>query len=230
MNDLTVIYYTANHLDEIKSRFLYLTQKYLRKATEGIPIISVSQTKETGIGEQVLVGDIGRSHLNIYRQALIGAKKATTKYIALVEDDVLYHEDHFKHRPVGKEFLYNMNVWSIYTWVNPALFSYKDRRNLSQLICERELFIEAMEDRFEKWPDEEKLFLGNWAEPGKYEKNLGVTIRETGEFYSEISNVAFSHETALSFLNLGKRKKLGHLRALEIPYWGRAEEVLKMYE
>lgn len=232
MNDLTIIYYTAN---EIPRDFALAMQFNLLKAIEGKPIVCVS------IGEKGIEGlygsdikfvflNIERSHLNIYRQALIGAKEAKTKYIALVEDDVLYSKEHFKYRPKPGVFAYNMSVWSIYTWVKPALFSYKDRRNLSQLICERELFIEAMEERFAKYTDDDKTPIYNWAEPGKYEKNLGVTERVSEKFYTNIPNVAFSHENALSYLNLGKRKKLGNLRVTALPHWGTAEEVLALYE
>jgi hypothetical protein len=87
-----------------------------------------------------------------------------------------------------------------------------------------------MEERFAKFPDPDKTPIESWAEPGKYERNLQVTERKIEKYYSDMPNVAFSHETALSFLNLGKRKKMGQPRALEIPYWGKAEEILKIYE
>lgn len=215
MNDLTAIRYTANKLNE---GFRDNMRNYFILATHGILKIDYTQPE-----------DREYSHLQIYRNALRCAQEAQTKYIALCEDDVLYNTSHFKFRPKEGHFGYNMNVWSIYTWVKPAIFSYKDRINLSGLICERDLFIEAMEERFSK-VDFDNLFLGNWAEPGKYEKNLGITERKVEKFFSSDPLVAFSHPTALSFGNLGTRKKLGNPRALEIPFWGKAEDVLKMYE
>jgi len=219
MNDLTAIYYTAN---KIPISFQHDTKIILLESLRdsGMPyLIEIKQSE-----------NIEPSHIQIYKNALEGAKKATTKYIALCEDDVLYTPSHFKYRPKDDNaFAYNMNVWSIYTWVKPAIFSYKDRINLSGLICRRELFIEAMEERFSK-VNFDNLFLGNWAEPGKYEKNLGITERKIEKFFSDDPLVAFSHETALSFQNLGKRKKLGNPRALEIPYWGKAEDIIKYYE
>lgn len=224
--DLTIIYYTANATPEA---FAQKTRQTLEIARGGLPLISVSQIPMF-FGKNICVGSIGRTHLNIYRQALIGAKAAETKYIALAEDDILYSPEHFQFRPSKGLFAYNMSVWSLYTWVKPAIFSYKDRRNLSGLICERELFIEAMEERFKQWPDDSKTPIRNWAEPGKYEDNLGVTMRETEKFYTDVPNVAFSHPTALSYEGLGHRKKLGNLKAISIPFWGTAEEVLKIYE
>jgi hypothetical protein len=113
------------------------------------------------------------------------------------------------------------------TW-NPV-YSQKlgGRRNLSQLICERELFIEAMEERFSKWSDDD-VNIACWAEPSKYEKNLGVTIREWEAFATNPPNIVFSHETALSFAGLGKRKRLGEIRALTIPYWGHVDDIIEM--
>lgn len=222
--DLTVIFYTAN-VAPIK--FAEKIRDQLWKARGELPIISVSQ-KPMRFGQNICVGQTGRSHLNIYRQALIGAKAAETKYIALCEDDVLYSPEHFKFRSHARVFAYNMNVWSLYTWDKP-IFSYKDRRNLSGLICEKDLFIEAMEERFARWPDDSKINIANWSEPGKYEGNLDVSDRETEKFYTDIPNIAFSHPTALSFQNLGKRKRLGQLRCTALEYWGNAEDIAKMY-
>lgn len=216
MSDLTVIYYTA---DVIPKYFAVYVKRILYNALGTNEFIQIRQQP-----------DVKRSHLQIYRNALKGAKLARTRFIALAEDDVLYTPEHFTYRPQKGIFAYNMSVWSIYTWVKPPIFSYKDRRNLSQLICERDLFIEAMEERFATWPNDEVTPIRNWAEPGKYEKNLGVTIRDSEKFYTKIPNVAFSHETALSYLNLGKRKKLGDLRVTGLPFWGSAEEVIKYYE
>lgn len=224
--DRTIIYYTANTVPE---QFAEKLREQLLAVKQSLPLISVSH-KPMEFGQNICVGDIGRSHLNIYRQALIGAKEAKTKYIALAEDDILYSPDHFQSFiPNAQKFAYNMNVWSLYTWSDPPIFSYKDRINLSGLICERQLFIEAMEERFERWPDDKKTPIRNWAEPGKYERNLGVTTREKEVFHSNVANIAFSHPTALSFQNLGKRKALGKLRATALPYWGSAEEILRFY-
>lgn len=223
MDDITCVYYTANVISDY---FAGNTRKQLLEAIGDMPIISVSH-KPMSIGENIVV-DLPRHHLSIYKQALIGAKNAKTKYIAMAEDDVLYSREHFKHRPEPSKFAYNVNYWSMYTWVKPPMFTYKGRRNLCNLICERELFIEAMEERFTKHPDG-NVNLGNWAEPGKYEKNLGVTIRETEQFYTHPSNIMFSHETALSYLNQGQRKRLGILLAYDIPYWGHADEVMRLY-
>lgn len=223
--DLTIVYYTANVVPE---NFALYTRAQLRSAAGSAPIVSVSH-KPLDFGENIVV-DLPRHHLSIYKQALIGAKAARTKYIALCEDDVLYSPEHFKHRPSPDKFAYNLGHWNIYTWQKEPVFSWKGRRNLGQLICERDLFIRAMEERFLRWPDDSKINLGIWAEPSKYEEQLDVSVKEAEEFWTNPPNVVFSHETALSYENLGTRKRLGGLRATEIPHWGRAETVRSLYQ
>lgn len=225
--DLTIIYYTAN---EISTEFYKETRYQLELAAGDTKIISVS-LKPLNRPNNIVV-DTPRSHINIYRQALVGAKAATTKYIAMAEDDILYSPEHFKHIPQAGKFAYNIGFWMLFTWQENPLFTQKigGRRNLFALICERELFIETLEERFAKWPDETKVDLSVWAEPGRYEKHLGLPERESYTFYTNPPNIMFSHEQALGFTNLGTRKKVGDIRAESIPYWGDADGIRRLYE
>lgn len=224
--DISVVFYTANVIPE---PFAHSMRKNLLFAINGLPLISVSK-KPMDFGENIVV-DLPRSHLNIYRQALIGAKKAQTKYIAMAEDDVLYTKEHFDYRSSEGKFAYNLAAWNLFTWSHPPVFNHKSpvRRNLFSLVCERDLFIEAMEERFAKYPDDSKVDLSIWAEPAKYERQLGVTVRESEEFYSDPPLIVFIHETGLAYNNLGERKKMGQYKAYDIPYWGAAEQIRKFY-
>ena len=224
--DLTVVYYTANTIPE---HFAKHTQKQLLLAIGNLPLIVVSK-KPMDLGElsENIVCDTPRSHVNIYKQAFIGVEAAQTKYIALAEDDILYSPEHFKFRPKPGKFAYNLSYWGIYTWTEPV-FSFKGRKNLWSLICERELFLEAMTERFMKYPNDADIDPNIFGEPGKYENKLGVTPRETEDFWTHPANIMFSHESAISFEGLGKRKALGKLRATALPYWGRAEVIQGMY-
>ena len=227
MQDLTVIYLTANMISEY---FMNNMWKQLKDAAKDTEIITVSKASMlTGYKNIATLGN--RSHVGIYRDALLGVKEAKTKYIAICEDDVLYSPEHFKHRPKNSGFFaYNVACWSIYTWSKPPIYSYSGRRNFGQLICERDLFIEAFEERFAKYPDESKIDNRVWAEPGKYESQLGVTPRDTEIFYSDPSNIMFTHPEGLSMNTLGMKKRLAPIRAWDIPYWGRADKIVKMYE
>lgn len=228
-NNLTIVYITANIISDY---FAESTQSVLLEAARGLPIIAVSK-KPTDFGTQnICVGNTPRSQANIYRQALMGAKAAQTKYIAIAEDDVLYSPAHFKFRPKDGHFAYNMCSWSIFTWGEP-IFTYKapgGRKNLNGLICERDLFVGAMEERFKLWPDDSKININTFGEPGKYDKQLGTTPHPTEEFYVNPPNVVFSHQTNLQFEGLGTRKKMGQLCATEVPYWGKAENIIKLYK
>ena len=214
-NNITAIYYTANKAPEM---FLSKIRQELLKSLDGIPLISVSQ-KPIDFGKNICVGDIGWKVSNIYRQALIGAKEAKTDYIALCEDDVLYSPSHFRCiRP--KNISYNLNRWNIYTWTNPPIFSHKNRIVLNQLIAPRDKLIEVLENRFKKYPNPDDANDRFWSEPSKSEKI------EIGLFCSPEPNIMFSHEWALGYLNLGKRKRMGEAKTDTLPYWGNIREVI----
>ena len=201
----------------------------LLKSIGDTPLISVSQ-KPIDFGENICVGNIGRSQINIYKQVLIGAREARTKYIALCEDDCLYSPSHFtSFRPADDEFAYNFNRWGLYTWSNPPVFSNKKRIVLSQCIASRDLIIETSKERFDHFPDESKIPLYHFAEFGKYERHMGLTIRKAIRFESPEPTIMFSHPEAIGYGVLGRRKGLGSERCDDLPYWGTAREVLKKY-
>lgn len=218
-SDLTVVYYTADQLPKKFSTTVFDTL-WDNLEPDAPPPIEIH--KESSVAP---------SHFGIYRQALQGAKWARTKYIALCEDDVLYSPEHFKYRPKKAPFAYNMNFWNIHTWGEPV-FTQKSggRRNLGQLICDRQAFITAMEERFAKYPDPADDLKPIWAEPSKYENQLGVTSQDWEAFHTNPPNIMFSHQTSLSYQGLGERKRLGEIRATEIPSWGHAKDIRKLYE
>jgi hypothetical protein len=229
VDDLTIIYYTANRLS---NHFHQNTLKCLRWAAGDIPVVSVSQ-KPMDLGENICVGDIGAHTHNIYKQFLIGARSAKTRYIAAAEDDVLYSPEHFRTRlPNPGTFLYDMNRWSIYTWCGPPVFSYKPNRLvLHQLICERDLFVEAMEERFAKYPDRSMRKVRRFGEPGRNsgEKSLGVTLRVAETFWSAKPSIIFTHKESLWYAEYQKNKSLGPEIRRELRDWGTAEEILSLY-
>ena len=202
----------------------------LRCLDDEIPLISVTH-KPMNFGTNICVGDIGRSHLNIYRQILIGAKAATTPYVALCEDDIFYTPGYFRcYRPSSMEvFAYNYNKWGIYSWTTP-IYSYLGNLVVNQLISPRQYLIDAMEERFAKWTDESKLNLSWWKDPGRERKELGVTFRKTERFDTPEPSIVFSHEDAFGFLNHGKNKAHGALRKDYLEPWGHAKDMMNMYK
>jgi hypothetical protein len=75
-----------------------------------------------------------------------------TPYIAIAEDDTLYNEEHFSYRPKDNEFAYNMTHWSLFTWGDPT-YHWRNRRGNYSMIAPTKLLLEALEERFEKWPN-----------------------------------------------------------------------------
>lgn len=215
MQDLTAVLYTA---DALPKKFAENTMVLLKKSLNEIPLIIIKKPS-----------DIERSQAQIYRQVLEGAKQAQTKYVACCEDDVLYSPEHFKFRPKPEHWGYNMNAWSIFTWGEP-MFTYKPpggRRNLNGLICERNLLIDHLEERFKLWSGEVDINI--FGEPGKYDNQLGTTPYPSQDFYCNPPNIVFSHEANLQFKGLGTRKALGQVRAIEIPYYGTAKKIRSLY-
>ena len=247
MENLTVVYYTCNYLDDKNPYFLNNTRKQLEASIEDLPLVVVSQkpVQWPRMTENVMLGDIGRSHFNIYKQILEGCKAANTEWVALAEDDILYSNSHFHpeffidEKLLAKDmFFYDMNKMSIFTWSNPPIFSFRPKRKVvNQLICRRQLLIDAMEERFallpklreQGWPEER--ILRYWGDPGRYEKNLGVSVHECYEWYCWLPSIVFSHELAYGYeFNQGKRKKDGNIRIVELAEWGRAEDILKLWK
>jgi hypothetical protein len=145
MAETSIIYYTDNCLEP------FLTEKcqaYLVKAANGKRIISVSQ-KPIEFGDNLCVGDIGRSHHSLFYQTLMGAQEAKTRYIALAEHDCLYTTEHFDWVPPDDAyFWYNVNHW-LADWNSDTagMYSYYRRKVMSQLICERNIYIRAIEEK-----------------------------------------------------------------------------------
>lgn len=248
-DNLTVIYYTCNHLEDTNPYFLENTEKQLVKAIDDLPMVIVAhredsfkwftENRKRGETTNIIVGNIGRSHLNIYRQILIGAKASTTKYVAMAEDDIFYSYEHFHSKVPDKElFLYDMNKLSLFTWTNPPLYSFRHNRMvINQLIAPRELLIESLEERFKRVEElksqgkREEDIIKYWGDMGRYENLLGVTVRPTDTFMCTNPSIVFTHENAFGYeFNHGSRKRLGDLRIIEVPQWGRAEDMLKLYK
>lgn len=226
MEDLTIVYYTANR---VRRRLRDAVIKQLKEAAGGAPIISVSQ-KPVRLGQNICVGEFGYSVWGVYWQMLQGAREAKTKYVAAAEDDILYSFEHFhSERPPPGKFLYDLNRWMLFTWGDPQ-FSYKPNRLLAYtLIAERDLLVEALEERFEKCPSPadaiEKLF----GEPGRKEAELGVTVREVETFMAGVPSVCFQHDRSIGFRGQGYRKAHGPYRTHWLLGWGWANDVLRQY-
>ena len=226
MNDLTAIFYTSNTMPQ---EFADNVQAVLVESLGDVPVVSVSQ-KPMDFGTNVCVGDIGISAHNIYRQLLTGAKAAKTKYVVAVEDDVLYHPDHFKVRPEQDDiFTYDLNKMGVYTWSKKPSYSYKGRACLNQLICSRELLIEVLEERFASKKAMSAKCSHRFGEPGRYDREIGCKKQKLQVVRNEDTgmSVVFSHSWAIGFGYLGRRKRIGINPQTYLEPWGDVTELLK---
>jgi len=242
--DMTVIYYTSNYLEEHNPYFVANTKKQLLKAIGDYPLVIVSQKDmkddvlmDRPNSKNIVIGDIGRHHLNIYKQILIGCKEAKTEHVALAEDDIFYSYEHFHtYAPPHNKFAFDMSKVSLFTWTKPPMYSFRNKRRVvNHLIARRDMLVEAMEERFERVKElqaegkGDDFILPRFGDPGRYEARLGVTPRISEEFYTTCPGIVLTHPDAYGYLNHGKRKRIGDLRIIELQYWGRASDMLNLW-
>lgn len=204
MKDLTIIFYTANVVDD----------GIMREVTKSlqshkIPIISVSQ-RPMSLGYNVVIPK-ERSVRNLYKQVLIGASIAETEYVALCEDDCFYSKGHFEYRPA--HFGYNTNRWLLH--LREQVFSYRNRVVLSQCIAKRKSLVDTLNERLSLQKLEDR-FCG---EPGRFEKYLKLKVYPLETFSTNLSNLVICHENGI----MG-HKKLGGHTCKDNDQWGSVEE------
>ena len=229
MPDLTILYITAS---QMPARWVAFQLTHLRRAAGDYPIISVSrQPMDLGIN---LIDDGVKGYWNIYMQMLRAVKIATTPYVAMAEDDVLYTREHFaSFRPPTTSVAYDRSRWSLFAW--DPIYCLRQRISNCSLIAPRELLIEAMAERAAKYPNGND-YVGEVGRR-KVERTLGVAVRPSVEWYSRGPIVQLNHVTGTdrgrSIRSADGRhmiKPHGQIQAIEIPYWGKAVDIVKHYD
>jgi hypothetical protein len=243
----TIIYLTDNALDE---RIAETCQEFLSMAAynAGCRIVSVSQ-RPIDFGDNVCVGEIGRSGLSIDKQIKAGLDATDTEFVAIAEHDCIYSAEHFAWTPPNRKlFWYNTNVWLL-QYRNPehpqydGMFSfYDDRLVQSQLICGTDALRKAIDEKLEilldesvteRWPVHSRL-----GEPGtnymhrsrrvfKNEALLPVwhkvkdfiTKYNAGRFKTRIPNIDIRHGDNFTGARRGKRRRW------ELAPWGSLEAI-----
>lgn len=214
-----------------------------------LPIVSVSHTP-LDLGTNICIGKQKRSWLTLYRQLHLGLQAATTKYIHIAEHDCLYSEEHFAWRPPEDNiFYYNENVClvqysnELHPELNGMFSSWRHTRlALSQLVCNRELYLKTLERRLDILDKDNSLVrsIDNIGEPGVsrissrarkwaasgrpvYLKEfLGrvLELEKYETFKTEVPNLDIRHTRNFT----GPRR--GGKRSMEDPYWGKLRDIL----
>jgi len=208
-NDLTLLFIHAGKRPE-------QWVKFHKEQLDKLPYPLIDLYDEEKKGEEM-----------IYKRLLEGCKKATTKYIATIEDDVLYPPEHFKFRPKDDEFAYNQHRFALFTW-GPPIYNWRNRVSNCSLIAPRELAIEALEERFTKYPNGWPYVgeLGRW----RIDAKLGTKPRKIVEWHSTVAVIHINHDDASEERQKAHWKDLGPIRALEIPVWGKSSELIKKFK
>lgn len=219
MNDITILYYTANLIPEYFAS--YVRYDLSQNSGKGLPIVSVSH-KSIDFGGNICCSgqDAIPSIYNIYKQIMIGAKAARTKYVACCEDDCLYVPEHFEFIPPDDTFCYNTN----HLGVDPNVgFILRHRMNMCMCISPTDLMIETLELRFEKYPEilpREKL--KGFSEPGRHEEYLGLPKVKRAGFQTKIPCLTWNHRPSQG----GIRKVLKNHQTFETnEFWGNGKQL-----
>jgi len=245
--DTTIIYYTENRL---KEPLFSACQRHLEKAAEQIPIVSVSH-EPINLGTNISIGKQKPSWLLLYKQVLMGVEAAKTKYVAMAEHDCFYTHEHFSWTPPKDDtFYYNENHWLVQYAENShpelkGMYSryWKQRLALSQMICNRELLIDTLNQRLDLLDKDRRLvrkivFAGEpglsrlrvegmkWAKSGrpvylkKYLKDQ-LDSEKYGVFKTKIPNLDVRHDSNFTGAKRGRK------RCYNIPYWGKFKDLVE---
>lgn len=226
MSDITILYITAN---EMPQSWVDFQIKHLKEAVGDSSIISISR-KPMDLGLNIL--DIEpKSYWNIYMQMLRGAELATTPFIAMAEDDTLYTRTHFfEFRPHIDAVAYDRSRWSLFVWERHPMYCMRQRISNCSLIASREYLIDALKERKVKWPNgAPNRLLGEVGRRDVDVSRLGVSRRNCVEFYSYGPIVQLNHISGTDETQQRQWKRHGQIRAWDIPYWGKAEDIVKIY-
>ena len=213
IDDLTVIYYTANRE---KPEFEEKTKKLILDTIKDTPLISVSH-KPIDFGKNIWVGDVGCSGHNVFRQFQIGALEAKTKYVCPCESDFLYPPEYFTFkRPKDDIFYLIMPLYVLFAQRGmKKYFAKKERGSEACMVVNRDHLLKRMDAMFkghDMWgPVEEIIWL------------LRGCARE----------LVFIDKPIITFkTDNNMHRRTPHDvkdRLLDLPYWGNAHELIKEY-
>lgn len=224
MNDITLLYCTANIIPDDVARKL---RQNLLEVTKGIyPIISISQ-KPIDFGTNVCVGLIGKSCYNFFKQILLGARLAKTKFIAHIDDDTLYVPEHFLHRPPNLDTF----IWNTNAWIGSDKLYWRPKEDLSGMFCHispTKALIDNLEPRFAMHPTRPRDD-HHWGEPGKFDIEFGIPNAKVEKFSTKLPLVSFEYRGSLN----GKRKRFGltdpNQYKYDIEYFGSAKTLFTKF-
>ena len=225
-----IIFYTTN---DLLIKLATGVKKQLLKASGGKKIVSAS-LKPMDFGENIYIPR-KRGWITMTVQILEALRKSTSEIIFFCEHDVLYHPSHFEFTPKRTDrFYYNTNVWKVRASDGHSVRT-DDCKQLSGLVCYRELAIKHYEKRLEMLESYngekfDKYVRQIGFEPGTHGREQRVDDYKAENYESTQPNVDIRHggnATATrwnpeQFVN--KKYTEGWKESKDIPGWGRFED------
>ncbi len=211
----TILYYTSNRESpEFEERI----KDNLLKVCGDLPIISISQ-KPIALGRNIVVGDVGASGFNMFRQVLIGCEAATTDFIISAEADCLYPPDYFTFVPPKKDVCYRDS--NLYVMGRRRDYFYKKEEGATHAqIVGREYYIKKLKELFKDapmWSVEEKNF--------PKERHRKEDVFDKIEYWkSENPVVQIKTGRSMRHYTHSDRTPIN-----ELPYWGSGKDIHSKY-
>jgi hypothetical protein len=213
MLNMTVVHYTSNR--KLPS-FAFKIRENILRLKGDLPLISVSQ-KPMDFGINICVGDVGLSIHNAWRQLQIGAIEATTKFICVTEDDILYPIEYFKFSPPEENVFYLAEpAYTCYAQRNRIkFFAYNRRGHEGAMIAGREFLIEKIGKTLDKY--------GMWSPPVARMHLFRGSLEE--KFYIPVPTMSFRTDQ-----DMHRRAKYDRRNKLiDFPPFGNCYEFLKKF-
>ena len=217
MESITIIYYTSNREDESFERKIRAT---LLKNCGKLPIISVSH-KPIKLGKNIVVGNVGVSGFNMFRQAQIACREAKTKFVLSAEADCCYPPDYFTFVPKEDDICYrNSNLYVMGD--HRSYWYYKPWGATHAQIMGRQFYLDTLDKLFEgapQWSPEEKNF------PKERTGKSDFLPLNKIEYY-RTKNPVFQIKTHRSMRYYTHSERVP---IYDLPYWGNGKKVREYY-
>ena len=171
---MTLVYYSS------KSDWPKLEQEVrntISRNSNGLPIVSVTH-QPVDFGDNICVGDIGRSWESVFTQQKLGVERATTKYVAICESDFLLPPAFFSFRPPhDKIYCWPRDGYIAFQW-KPRLY-YRKRITQTVGVVGREHLLSILGPLFDSHghtPTLERL-VSRLSETGVFDMGSIVTLK-----------------------------------------------------
>lgn len=213
--DATIIYCSSNRE---RPEFEQRIRDNILKNCGGIPIICVSQRPIMNFGKNIVVGDVGVSGFNFFRQVQIGLQEAKTKFVISAEADCLYPPDYFTYEPSRDDVCYR--DYNLYVMPDQRdYFFYKQEGATHAQIIGREYYLETLNNLFvnaPEWNIEEK----NFPKERWHKEDIFKDII----YYRTEPVIQIKTHRGMRYYTHSDRTPI-----YELPYWGNGKDTRAYY-